>query len=121
MKKILVVIGIILVAAIAFAGEVGTYKMKNADYKGELIVKKLSNNQMSFEITFGSERSCVSHIEGNADYNSKTQTATYSEDKKCPNALTLKFEKNSVVVKEAACSELHNEQCVFDGVYKKVK
>ena len=119
--KIIVVIGMILIVTNAFAEQFGTYKMKNADYKGELIVKKVSNNQMPFEITFGSERSCVSHLEGKAYYNSKTQTATYTEDKKCPNALTMKFEKKSVVVKEAACSELHYEQCVFDGVYKKVK
>lgn len=107
MKKIIVsvVIFTLLMVSSAFAnGIIGKHNLSNS--RGLVTVKSIDGNKIALDIIY-------TPVKGNlvvlsdvyADFDPYTQKAIYSEDRFCPDALKLTFQKNGkVVLHEADCA-----------------
>ena len=104
---ITVTICTLLMASAAFAGSIiiGHHDLSND--RGLVRVKSVEGNKMAVDIIYApANRKLVVLTDVFADYDWQTQKAIYSEDRFCPDALEMKFQKNGkVVLKEAACAE----------------
>jgi hypothetical protein len=89
----------------AFAGDIiGRHDL--SDERGMIIVNSVEGNEMAFDAIYTPVRGrLIILTDAFADYNSQTRQALYSEDRLCPDALRLTFQKNGkVVIREAACA-----------------
>jgi|ADurb_Cas_02_Slu_FD_contig_31_1849570_length_574_multi_3_in_0_out_0_1 hypothetical protein len=96
----------VLMASSALAGDIiGNYSLSND--RGLVKVKSVDGNKMSVDIVYATRKGKLIILTGVfADYNSQTRQAVYSEDRYCPDALKLKFQRNGkVVLLEAVCAE----------------
>ena len=107
MKTIITVtIFTLVLVSSAFAGDIiGSHNFAND--RGLVKVKSIEGNKMAVDIIYASQKGRLIILTGVfADYNSQTQKAIYSEDRFCPDALKMNFQKNGkVVLHEAACAD----------------
>jgi hypothetical protein len=107
MKKIIISVTIftLLMASSAFAGGIiGHHDLSNN--RGLIRVKSIDGNKIAVDIVYKPDnRRLIILTDVYADFNPYTQQAVYSEDRFCPDALRLTFQKNGkVVLREAACA-----------------
>ena len=107
MKNIIIIgtIFTLLMMSTAFADDiVGRHGLSND--RGVVMVKSIDGNKMAFDAIYApANGKLVILTDVFADYNSQTQTAIYSEDRYCPDALRMIFLKNgNVVLRKAACA-----------------
>ncbi len=101
-----VTICILLIVPSAFAGGIiGHHDL--SDNRGLVRVKSIDGTKIAVDIVYKPDnRRVIILTDVYADFNPYTQKAIYSEDRFCPNALEMKFQKNGkVALKEAACAE----------------
>lgn len=95
----------VLVASAAFAGGIiGNHDLSNN--RGLIRVKSIDGNKIAVDIVYKPDnRRLIILTDVYADFNPYTQKAIYSEDRLCPDALEIQFQKNGkVVLHEADCA-----------------
>jgi hypothetical protein len=107
MRKIFISVTVftLFMVSAAFAGDIiGRHKLQND--QGVVTVKSLEGNKMAFEAIYVPAKGRLVILTNVfADYNPQTRKATYSEDRFCPGALEIKFQKSGkVILQEAVCA-----------------
>jgi hypothetical protein len=103
---IIVTIFTLVMASSAFAGDIiGSHNLP--DNRGLIRVKAIEGNKMAFDAVYAhSKGKLVILTNVFADYDQRTQRAIYSEDRLCPDALKLIFQRDGrVILHEAACAQ----------------
>jgi hypothetical protein len=108
MKKAILSVTIftLIMASSAFAGDIiGRHDLSND--RGLVMVKSVEGNKMAFDAIYAPKNGRLLILtDVFADYDQQAQKAIYSEDRLCPDALEMKFQKNGkVVLREAVCAE----------------
>jgi hypothetical protein len=103
---IIVTLFTLVLASTAFAGDViGRHTLP--DNRGLVRVRSINGNKMAFDVIYAHAKGeLVILTDVFADYNPQTQKAVYSEDRFCPDALKITFQRNGrVILREAACAQ----------------
>jgi len=108
MKKVIITVTIFtMLASLAFAGDkiIGHHDL--SDNRGLVRVKSIDGTKIAVDIVYKPDnRRLIILTDVYANFNPYTQKAVYSDDRFCPDALEMKFQKNGkVILKEAACAE----------------
>mgnify|MGYP000998589439 CR=1 FL=1 len=99
------VIVILMMTSTVSAGEIiGRHSLSND--RGLVKVKSIAGNKMSIDIIYLPQKGkMIMLTDVFADYDPRTHQAVYSEDRFCPNALTIRFQSNGkVILHQAACA-----------------
>ena len=106
MKTMFIFIMFMLVMATSVhAGvDIGLYQLPKD--RGLIKVKEITGNKMSFDAVFVSMKGeLVILMNVYADYDPEKDNAVYSEDRFCPDVLSMTFKNNgTVVIREADCA-----------------
>jgi hypothetical protein len=91
------------------------YTKKHSFYR-TVIIKKISDSELRFEINVGGEDNCTGELSGVAKLDRLGVAYFSGED--CQQ-LTFDFYRKTLTVSETACDSFHGMNCYFGGEYMK--